>query len=481
MSGLTNYTVGGVDLSGIFQKKISGSNAATGYTVGGIDLSTIFQPLGSNDQTSPTYYTVNNYAGVTGQNWDLNKIFAPISQYNGIWPYINLNNKNTRQSIYNGPTTNPTSAPITYSYYQSSSSSSVFHKTKLVIGATGIIYIANSTTGDIYALTIISNTLTFLYKYTTSYIVAFTPTIGLNNTMYYSSTNTITALQNIDTSANFLWSYTSSSPAITSPNSPIIGANQTIYVSTGNGYIFAINNNGTLKWSFLVLSNSYLSNLAIGSDGTIYVAASTNLYAVTDNGNSASFKWTNPFNTGYTLNSSSILNTPSIDSNGHIYIIASSTTSYVFAIIDNGTNTIPSQKWVTTMTNYKLGTYYINSSIGYVNLSIANNGSLYVFNSTTIISINSSSGAIFWTTTTTNIGSTITAVSIGNDSSIYTTGDYGFVSRITDNGSSYTFNWYAQLTGAGGAGGGYSSACSIGSNGKLYYGCDHNLIFAINQ
>ena len=173
--------------------------------------------------------------------------------------------------------------------------------------------------------------------------------------MYYSSTNTIRALQNIDTNASLLWTYTTTLPPITNPNSPIIGANQTqtIYVSTGNGYIFAINNDGTLKWYFEVLLNNTLSNLAISNDGTIYVASSTFLYAITDNGSSASFKWNNSFDTTYTLNTSTILNTPSIDSIGHIYIIAQDITnniSYIFAIIDNGSSGA-SLKWSLNMSN----------------------------------------------------------------------------------------------------------------------------------
>ena len=483
----TNYKIStGEDLSEIFQPLSLGTSypTVTSYNVTGYgDLNTIFAAFSGTSIGYDTGYKV-------GSN-DLSNIFAP---YNKLWPYINFNNKNTRQSTKNGPSTkNPITSPITYTYYTTPSSSASFYKNKLVIGPTGIIYMVDYTTGDIYAL---NSTLTYLYKYVTSYTgYTFTPTIGLNNIMYYSSTDKITALQNIDTNASLLWNYTSSSsPPITNPNSPIIGTNQTIYVSTGNGYIFAINNNGSLKWFFEVLSNNYISNLAIGNDGTIYVTASTFLYAITDNGSNASFKWTEPFNSNYTLNSSTILNTPSIDSNGNIYIIATtSSISYIFAIIDNGPN--PSQKWSldmstysTLLTSYKLGTYYkiqefpyTDDDVVFVNISISNNNNtLYVFTGTQIISIKSTDGSCNWITTA-NIGSTITAVSIGNDGVIYTTGDYGYVSRLTDNGLSYTLDWYSQLTGTGGTGGGYSSASSIGSNGQLYYGCAKNLIFEINQ
>ena len=138
-------------------------------------------------------------------------------------------------------------------------------------------------------------------------------------------------------------------------------------------------------------------------------------------------------------------------------------------------------RYSTLLTSYKLGSNYNGSNITFMNISISNNNNtLYVFTGTQIISIKSTDGSCNWITTS-NIGSTITEVSIGNDGVIYTTGNYGYVSRLTDNGLSYTLDWYSQLTGTGGFGGGYSSASSIGSNGQLYYGCDHNLIFAINQ
>ena len=250
----TYYIVGGQDLSGIFQPYISGSNAATGYKIsGGQDLSGIFQPLGTNEQTSSTGYIVNNYAGVSGQNWDLNKIFAPVSQYNGIWPYINLNNKNTRQSIYNGPSI--TSPPVTKWLYQALSSAT-FNENQLVIGPTGIIYIV-ANNGDIYALQDLGTGIqpNLLFSFNTGYSSLLPPAIGINNIMFFAGTNTIKAVQNITTiSPSVLWSLTITSPSLTNPKSPIIGANNTIYLSTSNGYIFAINNIYVLLYCIILIN-----------------------------------------------------------------------------------------------------------------------------------------------------------------------------------------------------------------------------------
>ena len=67
----TFYTVGGVDLSNIFQHYTSGSQApTTGYKIpNGADLNTIFEAYTSGAQASATGYKV----GLS----DLNLIFAP--------------------------------------------------------------------------------------------------------------------------------------------------------------------------------------------------------------------------------------------------------------------------------------------------------------------------------------------------------------------------------------------------------------------
>jgi hypothetical protein len=68
----------------------------------------------------------------------------------------------------------------------------------------------------------------------------------------------------------------------------------------------------------------------------------------------------------------------------------------------------------------------------------------------------------------------ISAVTVGVDGTLYTTGDYGYVACVTDNGTSYTNNWGFQAAASG-----FSSPCSIGFNQRIYYGGDHDTIIAI--
>ena len=79
-----------------------------------------------------------------------------------------------------------------------------------------------------------------------------------------------------------------------------------------DGYLYAINLDGTLKWKFNIGKGTN-SSPAIGSDGTIYVGShDRNLYAIYPNG---SLKWTYTFG-----NYISPVSLPVIDEDGTIYI-----------------------------------------------------------------------------------------------------------------------------------------------------------------
>jgi outer membrane protein assembly factor BamB len=72
-------------------------------------------------------------------------------------------------------------------------------------------------------------------------------------------------------------------------SSPAIDQTGVIYVCSEDGYLYAINPNGTRKWRYLT-GSAAISSPAIGSDGTIYVGSSDNkLYAI--NPADGSKKW----------------------------------------------------------------------------------------------------------------------------------------------------------------------------------------------
>ena len=52
--------------------------------------------------------------------------------------------------------------------------------------------------------------------------------------------------------------------------SPLVDSNNVVYISSWDGKVYAINNDGTLKWS-AIIGEPLLSSPAIDSKGTLYV------------------------------------------------------------------------------------------------------------------------------------------------------------------------------------------------------------------
>jgi outer membrane protein assembly factor BamB len=92
-------------------------------------------------------------------------------------------------------------------------------------------------------------------------------------------------------------------------SSPAIGPDGTIYFGSMNDTLYALNPNGTLKWTYSTNGDAY-SSPAIGQDGTIYFGSYDNyLYALNPDG---SLKWR--YDAG-----SDICSSPAIGSDGTIY------------------------------------------------------------------------------------------------------------------------------------------------------------------
>ncbi|UCF49983.1 MAG: PQQ-binding-like beta-propeller repeat protein [Thermoplasmatales archaeon] len=106
-------------------------------------------------------------------------------------------------------------------------------------------------------------------------------------------------------------------------SSPAIGSDGTIYIGSHDGYLYAINPDGTEKWRFDAgpprydarwdVSKSIMATPAIAADGTIYVYSSANyLFAVNSDGTE---KWRH-----YLLWGNDFWTSPTIGDDGTIYI-----------------------------------------------------------------------------------------------------------------------------------------------------------------
>jgi outer membrane protein assembly factor BamB len=91
-------------------------------------------------------------------------------------------------------------------------------------------------------------------------------------------------------------------------SSPAISADGTVYVGSNDGKLYAINPDGSPKWSYTTGGIIWASSPAIGSDGTVYIG-SDKLYALKPDG---SLKWS--CTTGGAVHSS-----PAIGADGTVY------------------------------------------------------------------------------------------------------------------------------------------------------------------
>ena len=112
-------------------------------------------------------------------------------------------------------------------------------------------------------------------------------------------------------------------------SSPAIGSDGTVYVGSADGYLYAVNSDGTEKWKNLIGYDNLVSSPAIDLDGTIYIGTDWgHFYAINSDGTE---KW--EFQTELGIESS-----PAIDLDGTIYIF--STDKHLYAINPDGT-----KKW----------------------------------------------------------------------------------------------------------------------------------------
>ena len=129
---------------------------------------------------------------------------------------------------------------------------------------------------------------------------------------------------NTDENGCIVWKYDTGSKIYTSP---AVSDDGTIYIGSGDNYLYALNPNkdDKFEWSFEA-GGAILSSPIIGHDGTVYFGSYDNkIYAI----NSITYleKWA--FETG-----SMVLGSPAIDLDNNIYI--GSTDHYFYAITVSG-------------------------------------------------------------------------------------------------------------------------------------------------
>jgi len=117
-------------------------------------------------------------------------------------------------------------------------------------------------------------------------------------------------------------------------SSPVIGANNTLFITSTDGYLYSFESNGEKLWTTYLGGGSISSSVpSISADGVLYVGSyDHNLYAIHING---TVKWRFP------TSQSIIYSSPVVSDDKVIYIASNDNTLY--AIHSNGT-----QKWSTS-------------------------------------------------------------------------------------------------------------------------------------
>ena len=230
-------------------------------------------------------------------------IFIPVLVEAGVWSSFHHDTLRTGLSPYEGSDRCDILCQVNVKASRSSP----------VIDGSGHLYIPgiDSTTGK-WALWCI-NTLDCSVNWKCQ-LGSGSPAAGIHSSCAISPDDSTvyvgykTALFAVDTNGTLKWSYT------TGGNigcSPAVASNGTIYVGCEDSYLYAINSDSTLKWKYQT-GGSLISSPAIGSDGTVYIGCSTDqkLYAINPNG---TFKWS------YATNGN-IFSSPAVGSNSAIYV-----------------------------------------------------------------------------------------------------------------------------------------------------------------
>jgi outer membrane protein assembly factor BamB len=115
------------------------------------------------------------------------------------------------------------------------------------------------------------------------------------------------------------WTYTTdidSNPESGVDSSPAIGLDGTIYFGSDDGHLYALNQDGQLRWSFA--AGGQVETPAIGDDGTIYFSCRDgDLYAVTRDGD---LLWRT--SVGFDTSGNQAVAAPAIGYDGTIYAAA---------------------------------------------------------------------------------------------------------------------------------------------------------------
>jgi len=224
-------------------------------------------------------------------------------------------------------------------------------------------------------------------------------------------------------------------------SSPAIGSDGTVYVGSQDNHLYAVNSNGTLKWSFLT-GGVVRSSPAIGADGTVYVGSYDNrLYALNPDG---TVKWS--YATGGNISSS-----PSLAADGTI--IFGSNDEKIYALNPDST-----LKWS-----------YATQGAVYSSPAVASDGTIYCGSNDRYFYCLNSDGTLRWRHKCDR--EVESSPAIAADGTVYFGADDDYVYALNPDS---TLKWSVLANGQ------VQTSPAIAPDGTVYVGSDVHLLYALN-
>ncbi|MEW6592836.1 MAG: PQQ-binding-like beta-propeller repeat protein [Candidatus Hadarchaeota archaeon] len=365
------------------------------------------------------------------------------------WPMFGRDTKHTGRSPYS---TENVDGTIKWNYGGDGWYPKIFMESSPAIGLDGTIYIGSESDNNLYA---IKPDGTKKWHFTTYGMVRSSPAVGSDGTIYVGSAENnvggetylrgTCVLYAINPDGTKKWSFDVGGNITGTFSSPAIGSDGTIYYGSGDyiqpdwlsgGKIYAINPDGTEKWSYSTGGGGVYAAPAIGSDGTVYVGSTSNktFYAINPDG---TLKWS--FVTG-----GMVTGAAAVGENGTIYF--GSTDKNLYALNPDGT-----ERW-----HFTTGGWLETAP------AVGADGAIYVGSfDNNLYAINPDGTEKWHFTTEGSAWGVESSPTISSDGTIYVSSKGGFYAINPDG----TLKWRALSAGVPAA-----SNAAINSDGTIYVG-----------
>jgi len=227
-----------------------------------------------------------------------------------------------------------------------------------IIAEDGTIYVGTMKGTDKGDIVAINPNGTLKWFYPTGYFITSDPAIDYDGTIYCGSGDTY--FYALNPNGTLKWRF-KTGDYIKGPAS--IANDGTVYVGSYDNYLYAFYpNNGTVKWKLSGMGTE--TNPSIAEDGTIYIG-DEKLFAINPNG---TLKWSLGLGSGRHIHMSS----PAISADGTIYVgtnIGETSGGDIIAVNPNGTEKwrkLIADEWVDSSPSIaEDGTVYIGSATGH--------------------------------------------------------------------------------------------------------------------